>query len=158
MLSSDIKKKATTAAAIQLPEEEFELDETLVTENNYPTGKVILMYLLFGGPIGGAFLMSLVLIESFALEDFYLIFAGLFLGFIFGVIPATLAGFLIASFKLHCNAKGLLWSAIIGACTTIIVAISIGSDALAILSVILIGAISAVLTGLFALPKLELKG
>ena len=153
MSSNDMKKNATTAAAIQLPKEEFELDETLVVESNYPTGKVILMYLLFGGPIGGAFLMSLVLIESFALEDFYLIFAGLFLGFIFGVIPATLAGFLIASFKLHRNAKGLLWAAIIGACTTTVVATSIAHNIEGVIFITLVGVVSAILTGLFALPR-----
>lgn len=153
MSSNDIKKNATTAAAIQLPEEEFKLDETLVVESNYPTGKVILMYLLLGGPIGGAFLMSLVLIESFALEDFYLIFAGLFLGFVFGVIPATLAGFLIASFKLHRNTKGLLWSAVIGACTTTVVATFIANDIEGVIFITLIGVVSAILTGLFALPR-----
>lgn len=153
MSFNNTESNSTVAAAIQLPEEEFESNEKLVVENNYPTGKVILMYLLFGGPIGGAFLMSLVLLESFALEDFYLVFAGLFLGFIFGVIPATLAGFLIASFKLHRNAKGLLWSAIIGACTTIVVATSIAHDIEGVTFMMLIGVVSAVLTGLFALPR-----
>lgn len=81
---------------------------------------------------------------------------GSIFGSIIGLLPATLAGFLIASFKLYHNVRGLLWSAIIGAGTTVIFASTIvHDDIFALISIVLVGATSAVLTALFALPKLQ---
>lgn len=155
MSSDNTKSNSTVAAAIQLPEEEYNLSEISVVESSYPTGKVIIIYLLFGGPIGGVILIAFMLVGSFNLRDFYLIFIGLVFGFVFGVIPATITGFLIAGFKFYRTFKELFWSAIIGACTTIVVTVFIVSDVSFVVFRLLIGATSAVLTGLFALPKIS---
>lgn len=153
----ETKQSNAVAAAIELPEEELVLthnshNETAANDNSYPTGKVIINYLLFGGPIGGSFIGLLLMIAS-ARFDLSYVLGGSAVGFIFGLIPATLTGFLIASFKLNRDFKGLLWSAIIGAGITFNLTNVIGSTISMLLILTVIGAFSAILTGLFTLPK-----
>lgn len=122
----------------------------------YPTGKIVKKYLLVGGCISGVIMMPLITMQS---KDFDLkiMLAGLPITFIFVLLSTTLAGFLIASFKLHLNAKGLLWSAIIGAGITFKTFSTMEFTTSILIILILIGAVSAMLTGLIALPKSNIR-
>lgn len=145
---------------------------------NYPKANVIIAYLCFGGATGGGIIgliISIFLVLETVLSDnflqkiiFTLVLALLaipgfaFWGLIIGFIPATLTGCLIARLKLYRNDKGLLQSAIIGVISTVICALlfTVFSDTtfsfkffIFVVFAAFLGAVSAYVVGLFALPK-----
>ncbi len=71
-------------------------------------------------------------------------------GFIFGLIPSLFAGWIIAQIKVYRNGKGLLTIFVIGG--FISMAFLASSETLLIVKA-MIGGISALIIGVFALPK-----
>ena len=149
-----------------------------ITVPNYPKGKVIGTYGLLGGAIGGIFLWLSVAVpdvlfndynfgapEMFNITNVYFItafnvvwllgFALIFyiiFGFILGLLPSLFTGWILAQVNAYCNYKGLLISLITGG--------FMGFAFLSLLELplimqVLTGGISAVITGLVALPKYE---
>ena len=153
-----------------------------VTVPSYPKDKVIEIYGLLGGTIGGLFLWltmivpnallgnnSLVGPEVFNITNIYfitifnmicligligfLLILSMFFGFILGSIPSLLTGYILANTKTYRSYKGFLISLVTGSL--------IGFTFLSLLDLldlpfiirVLTGGVSAVVTGLIALPK-----
>lgn len=146
------------------------------SNENYPKANVITAYSLFGGVIGGGLIGLIVSVfmvleailqsdgvsqsvtRSLMLALLVIVICALF-GFVLGLIPATLTGWITARLKLYRNDKGLLQSTIIGAISTVIYSLpfmvlsDLVSSFAAYVFVIVIGSASAFITGLLALPK-----
>ena len=128
--------------------------ELVNDDSSYPTGKIVKRYLLFGGAIGGVLILPFIAMQSKSF-DLKSMLIGLPIDFIFVLLSAILTGFLIASFRLNRNAKGLLWSAVIGAGITFKTFSTMEFTTSTFIILTLMGAVSAVLTGLIALPNIN---
>ena len=153
-----------------------DIEFSTIKAPSYPKGKVINQYAQFGGALGGIFLWLSVAVPDVLFNDynfggseifnitnayfitvfnivwllgFALIFYIIF-GFILGLLPSLFTGWILAQVNAHCNYKGLLISLITGG--------FMGFAFLSLLELplimqVLTGGISAVITGLIALPK-----
>lgn len=130
-------------------------------KSTYPTAKVVWLYTLSGGIIDGI-LLGLIYFMWF---DFFLItLIAMSFGFLIGLLSALITGTTLAYGQFYRHKKSLLIAFGIGFLVTMISAMIVMFflDALMQQEVIifcllmgLAGGISAVLTGLFALPKKE---
>lgn len=146
------------------------------TVSSYPKGRVINQYAQFGGALGGIFLWLIIAVPDVLFNDydfdapeifnitnvyfitvfnvvwllgFALIFYIIF-GFILGLLPSLFTGWILAQVNAYRNYKGLLISLMTGG--------FMGFAFLSLLDLpfimqVLTGGISAVITGLIALPK-----
>lgn len=145
------------------------LDKT--TLSIYPRNKILAIYGLLGGAIGGLIYSSsitmLFLVEGdLSLQELpdviKMLLALVFFGFSIGLLPALLAGFVIGRLQICFDSiKKIVPLFVIGFISTFIFMIWFALDENAItfttsiLSFCCIGGISAVITGWFALPKLK---
>lgn len=145
------------------------------TTKNYPTNKVITLYPLLGGFIGGVLVGVLAEVSNLdtikEIPEFIgtLLFFGV-LGIFFGLIPASIAGFITAKCRLYKNIWwhypiitliGFVPSALIGLGLILLEGIykwNKLSD-IGFFMVVLgaIGAISALIMAMIALPKKKIK-
>lgn len=134
----------------------------------YPTAKVIILYALFGGIIGGALVGLVVAVLTAWFDFFTILFTAMAYGFLIGLLPALITGSTLAYGQFYRHKKSLLVAFAIGFLVTMLSAIiflffvdALTEQATLSLSlsllIALVGGISAVLTGLFALPKVEIK-
>ncbi len=124
--------------------------ELVNNDNSYPIGNIVKKYLFFGGAINSALMMPLLTIQTKGFD-----LKSMLVGFIFILLSTALTGFLIANFKLNFNAKGLLWSAVIGAGITFKTFSTMEFTTLTLIILTAIGVVSAVLVGLIALPNIS---
>lgn len=155
----------TDAASMQLFQDELAFtqpvqDPQSTNDKGYPTSSVIMKYLFFGGPIGGGLIGLLIAIFFGNVAAVSIIPIAMIYGLGLGLIPALLTGIGAAYFKLKRSYRGLGCVAILGAVITIIYASlfviwgHVGPSYAAILAAsVVLGALSALLTGLFSLPK-----
>ena len=145
------------------------LDKT--TLSIYPKNKILAIYGLLGGAIGGLIYSSsitmLFLVEGdLSLQELpdviKMILAFIFFGFSIGLLPALLAGFVISRLQICFDSiKKIVPLFVIGFISTFIFMIWFTLDentitfTTSILSFCCTGGISAVITGWFALPKLK---
>ncbi|MDO4250576.1 MAG: hypothetical protein Q4C68_03610 [Moraxella sp.] len=138
---------------------------------SYPTSTVVSLYALFGGFIGGIQVGVLAIGSNLdTLKEFpeflgTLFFFGIF-GIFFGLIPAAIAGLIIAKLKLYKNIWrhypiialiGFVPSALCGVCLILMDGIHKAqklTDVMIFFGALgMIGAVSALLLALFVLPK-----
>ncbi|WP_201608510.1 hypothetical protein [Psychrobacter okhotskensis] len=137
-----------------------------VTVTNYPKGKVIGVYGLSGGAIGGliVFLYMLVIDGNIFRQEltdiFKMLLASIVGGFFFGLLPTLVAGLTICKLKIVFDSiLKIVPLFFIGFFSTFIFAVWIIETDVFLEKIIfglvvsLIGGISAVITGLIALPK-----
>lgn len=138
--------------------------------SNYPKEKILESYFLFGGAIGGSLLALSIILGNifgrFSLESFnpftsiftIALFAGM--GFILGLPPSLMTALMLCKVKIYFDSfSKALTIFIIGFISTSIFAIwpiyfddSI-NKILSFLFLNSVGGLSAVITGLIALPK-----
>lgn len=122
-------------------------------KTKYPNNRTIWLFACFGGVIGGGLITS-----PFLSTYPSVIFIGAIIGSIVGFVPAALTGILAAHYQLYRNIKGLLYTVVIGtAVTTILATLLFMSSYKPIFIAAIIGAVSSLLTALFALPKPKAK-
>lgn len=134
-------------------------------KTEYPKREVINQFVQFGGAIGGLFIWLTVVLPNILFKNngfnvvdvlnttwslglsivFYIFF-----GFILGLLPALLTGWIVAQINVYRNYIGLLTSLVIGS--------FIGFTFLSVIELpliiqILTGGVSAFITGLTILPK-----
>ncbi len=134
-------------------------------KTEYPKREVINQFVQFGGAIGGLFIWLTVVLPNILFKNngfnvvdvlnttwllglsivFYIFF-----GFILGLLPALLTGWIVAQINVYRNYIGLLTSLVIGS--------FIGFTFLSVIELpliiqILTGGVSALITGLTILPK-----
>ena len=134
-------------------------------KTEYPKREVINQFVQFGGAIGGLFIWLTVVLPNILFKNngfnvvdvlnttwlsglsivFYIFF-----GFILGLLPALLTGWIVAQTNVYRNYIGLLTSLVIGS--------FIGFTFLSVIELpliiqILTGGVSALITGLTILPK-----
>lgn len=151
----------TDAASMKLSQDELAFTQPVQdNDKGYPTSSVIMKYLFFGGPIGGGLIGLLIAIFFGNVAAVIIIPIAMIYGLGLGLIPALLTGIGAAYFKLKRSYRGLSCVAILGAVITIIYAAlfviwgHVGPSYAAILAAsVVLGALSALLTGLFSLPK-----
>ena len=134
-------------------------------KTEYPKREVINQFVQFGGAIGGLFIWLTVVLPNilFKYNGFNVVdvlnttwLLGLsivfyiFFGFILGLLPARLTGWIVAQINVYRNYIGLLTSLVIGS--------FIGFTFLSVIELpliiqILTGGVSALITGLTILPK-----
>ena len=137
-----------------------------VTVTNYPKGKVIGVYGLSGGAIGGliVFLYMLVIDGNIFRQEltdiFKMLLASIVGGFFFGLLPALVAGLTICKLKIVFDSiLKIVPLFFIGFFSTFIFSVWIIATDVFLEKIIfglvfsLIGGASAVITGLIALPK-----
>ncbi|MCH1783164.1 hypothetical protein [Psychrobacter glaciei] len=141
-----------------------------VTVPSYPKGKVIGLYGLLGGVVGGLILFLYIAIGmsidiGIPLRDSLLFVkvapAFILSGFFGGLLPALLAGYIVSKFKIYFNSVAkVIPLFIIGFMSTFsfVVWFMIGDGSVnsSMTSDILFccnGGVSAIITGLIALPK-----
>ena len=137
-----------------------------VTVTNYPKGKVIGVYGLSGGAIGGliVFLYMLVIDGNIFRQEltdiFKMLLASIVGGFFFGLLPTLVAGLTICKLKIVFDSiLKIVPLFFIGFFSTFIFAVWIIETDVFLEKIIfglvfsLIGGASAVITGLIALPK-----
>ncbi len=137
-------------------------------EIGYPTTSVIFLYAFAGGAVGGFFVgLALWLVKfyeeglSVLLGVIFLPMIAMFFGIFFGMIPALMTGLILAIMEFIIKDKmdyvkvafvGFLTSAIYMS-IPLFNAISKLENFLFILAIGLVGAVSAVIVGKYALPK-----
>ena len=134
-------------------------------KTEYPKREVINQFVQFGGAIGGLFIWLTVVLSNILFKNngfnvvdvlnttwllglsivFYIFF-----GFILGLLPALLTGWIVAQINVYRSYIGLLTSLVIGS--------FIGFTFLSVIELpliipILTGGVSALITGLTILPK-----
>ena len=137
-----------------------------VTVTNYPKGKVIGVYGLSGGAIGGliVFLYMLVIDGNIFRQEltdiFKMLLASIVGGFFFGLLPTLVAGLTICKLKIVFDSiLKIVPLFFIGFFSTFIFSVWIIATDVFLEKIIfglvlsLIGGASAVITGLIALPK-----
>ena len=137
-----------------------------VTVTNYPKGKVIGVYGLSGGAIGGliVFLYMLVIDGNIFRQEltdiFKMLLASIVGGFFFGLLPTLVAGLTICKLKIVFDSiLKIVPLFFIGFFSTFIFSVWIIETDVFLEKIIfglvvsLIGGASAVITGLIALPK-----
>ena len=130
-------------------------------KSTYPTAMVVWLYTLSGGIIGGI-LLGLIFFIWF---DFFLItLIAMSFGFLIGLLSAFITGTALAYGQFYRHKKSLPIAFAIGFLVTMILAMAVMfflnslMEQEAIIFCLLIGltgGVSAVLTGLFVLPKKE---
>lgn len=139
-----------------------------VTVTNYPKGKVIGVYGLLGGAIGGliVFLYMLVIDGNIFRQEltdiFKMLLASIVGGFFFGLLPTLVAGLTICKLKIVFDSiLKIVPLFFIGFFSTFIFSVWIIATDVFLEKIIfglvfsLIGGASAVITGIVALPKYE---
>ena len=137
-----------------------------VTVTNYPKGKVIGVYGLSGGAIGGliVFLYMLVIDGNIFRQEltdiFKMLLASIVGGFFFGLLPTLVAGLTICKLKIVFDSiLKIVPLFFIGFFSTFIFSVWIIATDVFLEKIMfglvlsLIGGASAVITGLIALPK-----
>ena len=141
-----------------------------ITVPNYPKGKVIGTYGLLGGVVGGLILFLYIAIGmsidiGIPLRDSLLFvkIAPVFIlaGFFGGLLPALLAGYIVSKFKICFNSVAkVLPLFIIGFISTFLFVVwfmigdgSVNSSMTSDILFCCNGGVSAIITGLIALPK-----
>ena len=141
-----------------------------ITVPGYPRGKVIGVYGLFGGMVGGLILFLYIAIGmsmaiGIPLRDSLLFVkmapAFILAGFFGGLLPALLAGYIVSKFKIYFNSVAKVFPLFItGFISTFLFVmwfmIGDGSVNSSMISDILFccnGGVSAIITGWFVLPK-----
>jgi len=140
-----------------------------VTISNYQKGKVIGLYGLLGGAVGGLIIASYIIVLSVIegssslqeIPDFITILAvGAVFGLPVGLLPALLTGYSAYRFKIYFDsAKKILPLFAIGLFSTFILSVwimpheTVSEKIISALLFSLIGGASAIVTGLIALPK-----
>ena len=140
-----------------------------VTVINYPKGKVIGIYGLLGGAIGGLILISYIIVitivkESISVNDaldfIKMLAAGAVFGFFLGLLPAFLTGYCASKLEIYFDSIRKVFPLfIIGFTSTFLCIVWFILESASIDSVIgivlfcCIGGASAIVTGLIALPK-----
>ena len=137
-----------------------------ITVTNYPKGKVIGVYGLSGGAIGGliVFLYMLVIDGNIFRQEltdiFKMLLASIVGGFFFGLLPTLVAGLTICKLKIVFDSiLKIVPLFFIGFFSTFIFSVWIIATDVFLEKIIfglvlsLIGGASAVITGLIALPK-----
>ena len=137
-----------------------------ITVPNYPKGKVIGVYGLSGGAIGGliVFLYMLVIDGNIFRQEltdiFKMLLASIVGGFFFGLLPTLVAGLTICKLKIVFDSiLKIVPLFFIGFFSTFIFSVWIIATDVFLEKIIfglvlsLIGGASAVITGLIALPK-----
>ncbi|UNU74180.1 hypothetical protein LU293_04620 [Moraxella nasovis] len=93
-----------------------------LSNQHYPTAKIIILYPLLGGVVGGVlslpyFLFNLTVNtqDGYFLVIFEMIFLVLIFSFVVGLLPALLAGIMMVIFKIHVgNFKSYFKAFVIG--------------------------------------------
>ena len=133
-------------------------------KSTYPTARVIILYALFGGIIGGALVGSVISISSMWYGFFLIILMAMGYGFLIGLLPALITGTALAYGQFYRHKNSLPSAFGIDFLVTIILAMAVmfflnnlmqQESIIFCLLIGLTGGVSAVLTGLFALPKKE---
>ena len=141
-----------------------------VTVINYPKGKVIGIYGLLGGAIGGLILFLYIAIGmsidiGIPLRDSLLFvkMAPVFIlvGFFGGLLPALLAGYIVSKFEIYFHSVAKVFPLfIIGFISTFLFVVwfmigdgSVNSSMTSDILFCCNGGVSAIITGLIALPK-----
>jgi hypothetical protein len=140
-----------------------------ITISNYPKGKVIGLYGLLGGAIGGLIATSFIIVFSVIegsvslqeIPDFIKILAvGTVFGFPLGLLPALLTGYSAYKLEIYFDSmRKVLPLFTVGFMSTFlcIVWFMLKSDSIdSVVNIMLIccvGGASAIVTGLIALPK-----
>ncbi len=140
-----------------------------VTVINYPKAKVIGIYGLLGGAIGGLILISYIIVitivkESISVNDaldfLKMLAAGAVFGFFLGLLPAFLTGYCASKLEIYFDSIRKVFPLfIIGFASTFLCIVWFILESASIDSVIgivlfcCIGGASAIVTGLIALPK-----
>ena len=134
-------------------------------KTEYPKREVINQFVQFGGAIGGLFIWLTVVLPNILFKNNGLnvvdvlnttwllglsIVFYIFFGFILGLLPALLTGWIVAQINVYRSYIGLLTSLVIGS--------FIGFTFLSVIELpliiqILTGGVSAFITGLTILPK-----
>ena len=142
---------------------------TTATVTNYPKGKVIGVYGLLGGAIGGL-IVFLYMIVMFVIDGnifrqeltdiFKMLLASIVGGFFFGLLPTLVAGLTICKLKIVFDSiLKIVPLFFIGFFSTFIFSVWIIATDVFLEKIMfglvfsLIGGVSAVITGLIALPK-----
>ena len=141
-----------------------------VTVINYPKGKVIGIYGLLGGAIGGLILFLYIAIGmsidiGIPLRDSLLFVkiapAFILAGFFGGLLPALLAGYIVSKFEIYFHSVAKVFPLfIIGFISTFLFVVwfmigdgSVNSSMTSDILFCCNGGVSAIITGLIALPK-----
>ena len=143
-----------------------DIEFSTVKAPSYPKGKVIGIYGLLGGAIGGfiVFLYMLVIDGNIFRQEltdiFKMLLASIVGGFFFGLLPTLVAGLTICKLKIVFDSiLKIVPLFFIGFFSTFIFSVWIMLDEIVSEKIIsallfsLIGGASAVVTGLIALPK-----
>lgn len=130
---------------------------------SYSASTVIMLYLFFGGPIGGGLIGLAIVLGTGELGAILFIPIGMIFGVVLGLIPATLTGILAVYFKLTSDSKGLIGVSLIGAITTALYVLgymvignhlsSFASTIAVIIESAIFGSVCGLLTGWLFLPK-----
>ncbi|WP_314884534.1 hypothetical protein [Psychrobacter immobilis] len=141
-----------------------------ITVPNYPKGKVIGTYGLLGGVVGGLILFLYIAIGmsidiGIPLRDSLLFvkIAPVFIlaGFFRGLLPALLAGYIVSKFEIYFHSVAKVFPLfIIGFISTFLFVVwfmigdgSVNSSMTSDILFCCNGGVSAIITGLIALPK-----
>lgn len=141
-----------------------------ITVPNYPKGKVIGTYGLLGGVVGGLILFLYIAIGmsidiGIPLRDSLLFvkIAPVFIlaGFFGGLLPALLAGYIVSKFEIYFHSVAKVFPLfIIGFISTFLFVVwfmigdgSVNSSMTSDILFCCNGGVSAIITGLIALPK-----
>ena len=141
-----------------------------ITVPNYPKGKVIGTYGLLGGVVGGLILFLYIAIGmsidiGIPLRDSLLFvkIAPVFIlaGFFRGLLPALLAGYIVSKFEIYFHSVAKVFPLfIIGFINTFLFVVwfmigdgSVNSSMTSDILFCCNGGVSAIITGLIALPK-----
>ena len=141
-----------------------------ITVPNYPKGKVIGTYGLLGGVVGGLILFLYIAIGmsidiGIPLRDTLLFVkiapAFILAGFFGGLLPALLAGYIVSKFEIYFHSVAKVFPLfIIGFISTFLFVVwfmirdgSVNSSMTSDILFCCNGGVSAIITGLIALPK-----
>ena len=141
-----------------------------ITVPNYPKGKVIGTYGLLGGVVGGLILFLYIAIGmsidiGIPLRDSLLFVkiapAFILAGFFGGLLPALLAGYIVSKFEIYFHSVAKVFPLfIIGFISTFLFVVwfmigdgSVNSSMTSDILFCCNGGVSAIITGLIALPK-----
>ena len=141
-----------------------------ITVPNYPKGKVIGIYGLLGGVVGGLILFLYIAIGmsidiGIPLRDSLLFVkiapAFILAGFFGGLLPALLAGYIVSKFEIYFHSVAKVFPLfIIGFISTFLFVVwfmigdgSVNSSMTSDILFCCNGGVSAIITGLIALPK-----
>jgi len=153
-----IKHDKPMAEALHLSEEDLRPTPEVAQVDcakclEYPRFTVAWVYACSGGAIGGGLIGFWVTLLSQNIFMLWLVIVGAIFGIVLGFIPAVVTGLIVAYFKLYRNGKGLFWAGVIGTFVTLSVVLTVTPSLSALIPAVFVGGFSAVLTGLFTLPK-----